>query len=407
MSKGKTSIEWTERTWNPLFGCRKPSPGCANCYAETMAKRLRAMAQADQAKGKDPGRKRYYLDVVDDRGHWTGKVLPVPELLSEPLEVKKPARWFVNSMSDLFFGDEGDRKFCEGRGIPFEPVPFAFIDRVFGVMALCPQHTFQILTKRPGRMLEYFQSDPVARIVAGMHECVRGNVPGEMAALSIHHQLRVAGGWPLPNVWLGTSVEDQKRADERIPALLRCPAAVRWLSIEPLLGSVDLERCLWIDCPHQNVIEGYGCADCQNYPGLPSRALDWVVVGGESGPKARPMHPEWVRSLRDQCLNAGVPFFFKQWGAWIPKSHTTLRHPWHAERTPDDGGWRVAVDGQKASWGSLAPDGQFDRGATPWNGHDDDGYGSREAVMYRLDKKSSGRHLDGRTWDEYPEAAHV
>lgn len=211
-------IEWTEQTWNPTVGCTKVSPGCKNCYAEGMARRLRAMG----LKGYENG---FRLRLM-------------PERLAEPLERRKPTVYFVNSMSDLFH----------------ERVPFDFVERVFRVMEQAHWHTFQVLTKRAERMEEF---------------CRKRRVP--------------------PNAWLGVSVENRKHGVPRIDVLRRVDATIRFLSVEPLLedvGRINLS------------------------------GIHWVIVGGESGARARPMRAEWAESVRRQCLDADVPFFFKQWGAW-------------------------------------------------------------------------------------------
>ena len=265
-----SKIEWTEATWNPVTGCTKVSPGCDHCYAETFAERWRGVSGHHFENGFD--------------------VTLRPERLEQPLHWRRPRRIFVNSMSDVFH----------------EAVPDDFIARMFAVMAECPQHTFQVLTKRHGRMRAL-----LTRLVFK----------------------------PPPNIWLGVSVENQRWADIRIPALLATPAAVRFLSCEPLLGPVDLKLA----------DERDGC-------------LHWVIAGGESGPGARPMHPEWVRSLRDQCRVAGVPFFFKQWGV-----HRWVEHS------------------------------AYDRATQCWVA---DGIEPQ-----RVSKKLAGRELDGRTWDEFPVAA--
>ena len=211
----RSSIEWTEMTWNPITGCTKISQGCKHCYAERMAKRLTAMGSARYANGFEP---TLHYDSVDLPRKW-----------------RQPRIVFVNSMSDLFQ----------------EAVPFEFIASVFETMRACPQHTFQILTKRSGRLRELAPRLP----------------------------------WPL-NVWMGVSVEDA-RVIHRVRDLAQVPAAIRFLSCEPLIGPIEQ---------------------------LPLDAIDWVIVGGESGPKARPMDKEWVRSIFRQCRAADVPFFFKQWG---------------------------------------------------------------------------------------------
>ena len=249
-----TAIEWADRVWNPTVGCMKVSAGCENCYAIRSAYRASAMGWSayDGLTRKLP----------DGSLNWTGEVRRLPERLAAPFQWKKPARIFVDSMSDLFHDD----------------VPDEFIEQVFGVMAQSPWHTYQVLTKRPARMVE---------VVTDLYERIWDD-PDK------------APGSSLANVWLGVSVEDQRAADERIPLLLQTPAAVRFLSCEPLLGPVDLER--WIRRITHRVPEGM------------NDGVDWVIAGGESGPKVRQCDPDWARSLRDQCQSAGVAFFFKQWG---------------------------------------------------------------------------------------------
>jgi protein gp37 len=256
-----SSIEWTDATWNPTTGCDRVSPGCDNCYALNLAPRLKAM-----------GSKRYQRDG-DPNTSGPGFGLSLhSDTVGLPMRWTKPRRIFVNSMSDLFHAEVPDR----------------FIADVFAVMSLAKQHTFQLLTKRHGRMRsllnagDFWIAVDAARMVRGF-PVLPGDGPAE-----------------LPNVWIGVSVEDQKRAELRIPALLDTPAAVRWLSCEPLLGSVDLFRN----------------SDIDRDPGL-----DWVVVGGESGRGARPIEAAWVRVLRDECVGAGIPFFFKQWGGRTPKAN--------------------------------------------------------------------------------------
>lgn len=306
----ETSIQWTERTWNPIVGCSIKSPGCHHCYAATMAKRLRAMALADIAAGRDPGRKRHYIDAVDDDGHWTGKLIPVPEALADPIHWHKPRMVFVNSMSDLFH----------------ESVSFDFIDKVFAVMNATlftlPAdvqksrlwHTYQILTKRPERMCEYMLSRS-QKFEQGEHPIFnagRGN-GGVLRGMNDGGHIMNAGAvlsWPPPNVWLGCSVEDQKRADERIPHLLRCPAAVRFLSCEPLLGPVNLLNIGEYDGRPLSCLVNHPCVDKE--PG--GDGIDWVITGGESGHKSRPCDVAWIRDIIDQCQRAGVAVFNKQLG---------------------------------------------------------------------------------------------
>lgn len=250
----KSKIEWTDATWNPVTGCTKVSEGCRHCYAMTFAERFRGV----------PG--HYFENGFD--------LTLRPDKLDQPLNWKRPRKIFVNSMSDLFH----------------ERVPDDFIDQVFVTMALAPQHTYQILTKRPQRMLEWFSRDPA----------------DTDDALYPFRQKK----WPLPNVWIGVSVENQKAADERIPLLIQTPAAVRFLSCEPLLGPVDLFRAEGLSGGIVNEIEFSAHGN-----------IDWVIVGGESGRGARPMEEEWAINLRDQCQAAGVPFFFKQWGG-VNKAET-------------------------------------------------------------------------------------
>jgi protein gp37 len=232
---------------------------------------------------------------------WNGKVQLVPEVLGQPWHWVKPRRIFVNSMSDLFH----------------ESVPFEYIAAVFWVMSHTTRHTYQVLTKRPARMLEFFRW--VADYEDGNFQDDRiGDVASNNFAIQALGWTPAHGGrggydncgpgWPYKNVWLGVSVENQETADERIPLLLQCPAAVRWLSCEPLLGHVDL--CEMFGMWWNQRLASWEVTE--------SRPIDWVVAGGESGPAARPMHPDWARSLRDQCASAGVPFFFKQWGEWAP-----------------------------------------------------------------------------------------
>lgn len=288
-----SDIEWTDETWNPVTGCTKVSPGCAHCYAETFAERFRGV----------PG---HPFEQGFDLKLW-------PERLTKPLGWKKPRKVFVNSMSDLFHED----------------VPFEFIDRVFAVMALTPQHTYQVRTKRPERMREYVaERRDFARMIAMHHYVIMGPLhiykstgtpvytgpgPGsEMAGEAGKWAREEAIPWPLPNVWLDTSVELQRWADVRIPELLATPAAVRFLSCEPLLGPVDLTA---IDKTHETD-PGFNALDSTDEEGpLGDATIDWVIVGGESGPGARPFDLAWARSLVSQCRAAGVAAFVKQLGA--------------------------------------------------------------------------------------------
>ena len=315
-----SAIEWTDATWNPVTGCDEVSPGCDHCYAKTLAERFRGA----------PG---HYFEQGFD-------VVLRPDKLGLPLKWRKPKKVFVNSMSDLFHKD----------------VPDDYIARVFAVMAATPQHTYQILTKRHGRM----------RSLLGRQEFIDAvwYARAELTGEDIDAPATWWPGWPLPNAWLGVSVEDQQRADLRIPALLMTPAAVRFLSCEPLLGPVDLTRVAFTagGGSHLDVVHGrHGVPDVWS---TGAQRVDWVIAGGESGRGARPMHPDWVRSLRDQCVSGGVPFHFKQWGEWAPRCTLALC------------GHTCSCDGVNAS---------------------------HPAEPLRVGKKRAGRELDGRTWDEFPE----
>jgi protein gp37 len=200
--------------------------------------------------------------------------------------------------------------------------------------------------------------------------------------------------WPsvTANLWLGCSVEDQATADERIPLLLRCPAAMRFISAEPLLGPIELSL-LHTRCPTHDFDGGFCIGPCPDRFGL-----DWVIVGGESGPGARPMHPDWARAIRDRCVIAGVPFFFKQWGSWVPKSQG-----WDPRWTNAEPVHRVP---KPKEWGCLSYDGTYWKEATTWNGRQEESQ-DRECIVYRIGKKAAGRLLDGREWNEYPKCYRV
>jgi protein gp37 len=299
-----TKIEWTDATWNILNGCSVLSPGCANCYAMRLAgTRLR----------HHPSRRGL---TVDSRAGpvWTGEVRLHEPWLAQPLGWSRPRSIFVAAHGDLFH----------------DAVTDEMLDKVFAVIVLCATrqigHRFQILTKRSARMRRYLtrfegRPDEFGRALAYV---VR------LAGLDREEGLRAIAAmtWPLPNVWVGVSAEDQRRADERIPDLMATPAAIRWLSAEPLLGSIILSGGY---DPQTKTLTDYLTGDVQDgvhergdgYVTINSRfwtgpKLDWVVVGGESGPGARHMHPDWVVSLHDQCKAAGTPFLFKQWGHFLP-----------------------------------------------------------------------------------------
>lgn len=293
---GKSKIEWCDRVWNPVTGCTPISPGCANCYAKRMSERFAVQWGLDP---KDPF-----------------KVTMYPERLEEPLRWKKPSMVFVCSMSDLFHDD----------------VPEKFIIDILSVIAECQHenrgHVFLLLTKRPERMRKIISGETVANDV--WLQTSRGVTMGKSP-------------WPLSNIWLGVTAENQEQADKRIPILLSIPAVKRFISVEPMIGPVDLNR---ITTPY-----------CSGF-------LDWVICGGESGPGARPMHPDWARSLRDQCNAAGTPFMFKQWGEW--------RELEPGESEANTAGQVIASDHSRV-------------------------------VVNRIGKKAAGRLLDGELWDQYPE----
>lgn len=290
MANTKTSIAWTDATWSPIRGCSKVSSGCANCYAESVAHRFNAPGLPYEGLTKD--------------GRWNGTVRLVPEHLADPLRWQRPRKIFVNSMSDLFH----------------ESLNAKTIAAVFGIMAAASRHTFQVLTKRPERMRAFLNGEERDRGASVRETCfyaARDAVGEKM--------LRDCDPWdvdfPLPNVWLGVSVEDQATADKRIPILLDTPAAVRFVSYEPALGPVDFGKFTLCACL------GTGCAECQ---GDPERSpLHWIIVGGESGSSARPFDVGWARSTVKQCAAAHVACFVKQMGS-VPVlfGGTNARHSW-------------------------------------------------------------------------------
>lgn len=296
----KTKIEWTHppgyqgESWNPVVGCSIVSKGCTNCYAMKFANRIL------DGNPKSP----HYTGtttVKNGSAIWTGKVARASEKsLTSPIRATKPRCYFVNSMGDLFA----------------EEVPDEWIDQVFAVMALAPWHLFLILTKRPDRMRQYINVNcgRIADVVMSLRRTpdARRKGQGPSAVVPLPHVTPGRAWWPLPNVWLGTSVEDQSSADERIPQLLATPAAKRFISAEPLLGFVDLRNWIGVGkhvgASTYRPVDGFERCDLTANTGR----LHWVIAGGESGPGARPMRPDWARGLRDQCHVAAVPFFFKQ-----------------------------------------------------------------------------------------------
>lgn len=331
-----SKIEWTEATWNFLAGCSLLSPGCQRCYAMRMAHRLEAMATTDIENGKDPGGKAKYIGTTRKGAKgpiWTGKINFDEKMLLDPLKRKKPTVYFVNSESDLFHED----------------VPDEWIDKAFAVMGMTPQHTYQVLTKRPERMAAYLE------MVSTEKDMQRwANAACEISGSPCAAGLFDEADWPLANVWLGTSIENRECL-HRLDTLQKVPAAVRFLSLEPLLeslGSIDLD------------------------------GIGWVIVGGESQSGARPMHPQWAREVRNQCIGFGVPFFFKQWGEW--------------------------AEGEVIPGGDLRRDmergvADFVRPYGPPDGH----FRRGDVLMRRVGKKAAGRQLDGREWNEFPAIPEV
>lgn len=285
-------IAWTDQTWNPTRGCSRVSRGCEHCYAEGVARRF-----------SGPGMPYEGLVRLDRDGkakaQWNGVVRLVPDHLADPLRWTRQRRVFVNSMSDLFH----------------EHLGLAEIARVFAVMALARRHTFQVLTKRARRAAEVLSLPEFWRSVAVNADAIvaSGGVRGGFWSGWEEWASGIEQGRALSNVWLGVSVEDQATADERIPHLLACPASVRWVSYEPALGPVSF-RDEWLGrglCPTHDTPSGFCSGDCPDLV----RGLDWIVVGGESGPGARPFDLTWARSTIAQCREAGVACFVKQIGA--------------------------------------------------------------------------------------------
>ena len=318
-----------DRAWSLIGGCTHCSPGCDNCWA--------ARETNMRAAQKNPKIRDRYTGLTDQDGKWTGRIRLMEKNLDLPLRVKKPTTWAV--WNDLFH----------------ETVEVEFIDKAFAVMALCQQHIFLVLTKRPERMREYLME----RAVGGRHVWRAGQ--DIKMPRGIH---KPAVPWPLPNVWLGVTVENQEMADERIPILLQVPAAVRWISVEPMLSALDLRPYLWPEADNTE----------KTWPDDNRARIGWIVAGGESGPGARPMHPDWIRSLQDQCVVAGVPFLLKQHGEWI--------HAPHFDST---------LEGCASCY--LKTNGSI--------GDHTDGI-----KMIRVGKKKAGRLLDGREWSQFPVIAH-
>ena len=337
---GRTAIEWTERSLNPgIFGCTKISPACDHCYAVRMAHRLAGSGIYPE------GITRHELDTGTD---WTGRVVVSRDRAIHAFEQlarkpAKPTRVFVTSMADLFH-----------RHVPDEHLAL-----VFGAMASRPEYVFLVLTKRAARLAEWAQ--------------IRGAV----------------FPWP-SNVWAGVTVENQEQANRRVPALLQVPAPVRFVSCEPLLGPVDLTdvttsgRHVQVFRDSVDALTGRRFRDVGDgaveYPATPD-TIGWVIAGGESGPGARPTHPDWSRWLRDQAVAAGVPFLWKQWGAWRPGSVDS----WLEDR-------------EVKRYSLVDP-----QGAVTYTDTLPITTGPGVACLGLAGKRYAGRELDGRTWDEAPD----
>lgn len=388
----QSKIEWTDASWTPIrarnrktgkvgWHCEHLSPGCVNCYAE-----------GDNA--------RFGTGLPFKPGHRGDVELFLDEkMLLAPLHWKHPRMVFVCSMTDLFA----------------DFVPDAWIDRIFAVMALAPQHTFQVLTKRAERMRRYLtNADRAGGAFSGLRSAgstVVQRAQGYCADFVRLGKFQPGGfgpiyseDWerakphlrtfPLPNVWLGVSTEDQRRADERIPHLLSTPAAVRFLSAEPLLGPLDLTKV----CGNINVLGRGSCPSQRDANGYHSflvpDGLDWVIVGGESRRRARPMNPQWARALRDQCEDAGVAFFFKQWGEFLPVGQTLPGFgKIHGATAVKPGRMKLHYGGSV----QQPPQHAFaERGigiATTEDGR----------LAFRVGKKAAGRLLDGVEYNGMPQ----
>lgn len=321
----KTKIEWADVTWNPIVGCNKVSAGCTNCYAATQAKRLAGMGQDK------------YQGLTDKRGNWTGAIHTDPQALTAPLQWQKPRRVFVNSMGDFFH----------------PKAPRNFQQQCWEIMRRTPKHTYMILTKYDKNMAEFIASQG----------------PDYEA---------------IPSIWLGVSIESGRQA-QRAVTLLETKAAIRFVSCEPLIGPLLLQ-CIPVDDSHYvNAFYGTAWDDengelCTGPSGeVPmERGLDWVIAGGESGPNARPCHPAWATDLQEQCRLAKVPFFWKQWGEWVPCDQAVGE------------GRTVTINFPGQTW-------------DPREGRPADALEAIDQGMIRVGKRRAGRVLKGRTWDEFPD----
>ena len=389
-----SSIEWTDATWNPVTGCAIVSPGCTNCYAMRLAGTRLAHLPSRAGLTRDSK-----VGPI-----WTGEIRFNAEWLDQPLRWRRPRRIFVCAHGDLFADGVKDE----------------WIDQIFAVMALAPQHTFQVLTKRPERMraymLEQWQGTPARTISLGHGETLHipaGGPTGRRCQIeeacepllerfglvdTTKDYLWTEEGsckamqwqWPLPNVWLGVSAEDQRRADERIPDLLATPAALRFISAEPLLGPIRFRGTSPDGKRQWDWLTGETGVMHDDGPDFDvGPKLDWMIVGGESGQGARPMHPDWARQIRDACADAGAAFFFKQWGEWLFETQIEDgQHPsdrfFNCDGNPID---------EKPPFGPHA--------GRLWHWWEPSHHAS-----IRLGKKAAGRLLDGAEHSAKPEMRH-
>lgn len=359
----RTHIEWCHATINAISGCTPVSPGCTNCYA------MRAGGM------NRPHHPSAGLTQPSKAGHvWTGAVRLNEEWLRKPLAWQQPRRIFWNAHGDPWH----------------ESVPFEWVDREMAIAALTPRHRHLFLTKRSARMRRYFANAHTPERILEAAKAIKA-LPAQWS-------------WPLPNVWLGVSVEDQTRAEERLPDLLQTPAAIHFASAEPLLGPLDLTRVMtnaepWAERVNALTGRTYG-AFGEPGPRM-SLGLDWVIVGGESGPGSRPMHPDWDRSLLRQCLDTRTAFLMKQWGDWAPVSEMTdeqvdrcyapaPEHDPEARRRRLVDACVLHADGSRFDGKAM-----YEFGAFAAN--------SRAMTMMRVGKRAAGRTLDRVIWDQYPE----
>lgn len=314
----KSKIEWTQTSWNPLVGCTKVSEGCRNCYAIRFSHRMSTTVPS-------------YFGItkkINGKPEWSDKIRVDRNKLRWPLTWKRARMIFVNSMSDMFHERVDDLDIAE----------------IFAIMATESRHTFQILTKRPQRMAKLLTDETFKKSVTTyLHNW--------------GYSLKLDNVWPLRNVWVGASVENEKSAIERVPYLLMTPAAIRWISAEPLLGRIT--KCSL---------------------GIKLRGIQWIVAGGETGPNARPAYPDWFRALRDLCVSSGVPFFFKQWGEWgTVENLKVYKNSQLAIVDPATGDFFL----RNKTYNLLMPV-------------------EKSRHMIRAGRKAAGRLLDGKEWNEYP-----